>query len=62
MGEKTSTKGFFLLDTVVALLVASVISMSILTLVRNASYSALKLNTAIHQSISRRNKDAVEFF
>ncbi|MEA1911660.1 MAG: hypothetical protein U9N32_08305 [Spirochaetota bacterium] len=57
-----STEGFFLLDSVISLLVVSVIIIEILVFALNAGSLSVKTNVKIVESIETRNRSAVELF
>ncbi len=62
MKQYKSGEGFFLLDAVMALLVAAVIITEIVVFVMAASHSIIKANAAILSSIEKRNTEAGENF
>ncbi len=62
MKQYKSGEGFFLLDAVIALLVAAVIITEIVLFTLAASHSAVKTNTAIRMGIEKRNSEAGENF
>ena len=57
-----STRGVFLLDACISLLVVSVVIIEILVFALNAGSTALKTNIKIVESSTIRNRSAVELF
>ena len=60
MSGLKSNEGFFLLDTVISLLVVSVVIIEILVFVLNAGGVAVKTTRQIIASIETRNRSAIE--
>ena len=57
-----STEGFFLIDTVISLLVVSVIIIEILVFALNTGSFSIKTNVRIIETIETSNRSAVELF
>jgi len=56
------SEGFFLLDTIITVCLVSVMIVTVLAFIGNASKASLKTHSRILESIDEHNRKAVELF